>query len=468
MRIDKETLSPAVQEAINHPKGQPSEKTDETNAPEKSEAKVTVPAAPASQVTNNPPFPTLSPNATNNSPTQLNNLLDSLPSGLPSLPEPGDVFAPLPPLAGPGSSGQLPTAGLPPLTPQSGLPPMTPPIQPGPASQTGLQQPAAITPSQPTLPIATADPQPSTAPPQNVTPVDTPLSQNETSLYSSQNETLQETMASTEEAIEDDSDSTLHIQRPPAAQRSLVRDLPPFPEDADIVFEDMVQSLEVEEFQVMEVLGTAKRMFWAPLKDTAQQTAFENIVAFLHSLDLSPIRRALMEMGKTISQDIGNVYSNHLDELTRNGDLTADEQALYHLSAVQKEHIQGDIRSPFREFIERLEQLDQAQEQILNLLHEHISTQLGRLPPLLDAELLDKLDQVEEAQGIEASWRVLLAAMQAGLAYYQNEAADEVAQLTDAMEQFISQFEPTYTALLNRVIEVWSDRLMPPLQAITQ
>jgi hypothetical protein len=282
------------------------------------------------------------------------------------------------------------------------------------------------------------------------------------------NETLQETMASTEEAIEDDSDSTLHIQRPPAAQRSLVRDLPPFPEDADIVFEDMVQSLEVEEFQVMEVLGTAKRMFWAPLKDTAQQTAFENIVAFLHSLDLSPIRRALMEMGKTISQDIGNVYSNHLDELTRNGDLTADEQALYHLSAVQKEHIQGDIRSPFREFIERLEQLDQAQEQILNLLHEHISTQLGRLPPLLDAELLDKLDQVEEAQGIEASWRVLLAAMQAGLAYYQNEAADEVAQLTDAMEQFISQFEPTYTALLNRVIEVWSDRLMPPLQAITQ
>ena len=49
---------------------------------------------------------------------------------------------------------------------------------------------------------------------------------------------------------------------------------------------------------------------------------------------------------------------------------------------------------------------------------------------------------------------------------YQAEAPDETTQIVLALEQFISQFEPTYSAILNRILEIWTDKLLPPLEAL--
>lgn len=407
---------------------------------------------------NPPPFPSLTGNSVNSS---MNAILDSLPTmglpegGLPPLTggAPG-VFAPLPPLNATGSA-----TGLPSLLPPSPSNPaltaaLSPSMQSIPASTIGSQThlPATENQTNHTIakdPVAVSNPS-----------VDVSSTSHTSSPYAS-NESI-ETSDPTEEKI----DSTVHIRRPPEDQRALVRTLPTIQEDTDLVFEEMVQSLEMDEFAVMEVLGTAKKMFWAPLRNTTLQVANENIVAFLHTLDLSLIRGAILEMGRTLSTDISSVYHSHLSNLESSGSLTSDERVLYDLNPSQQERILSDIRSPFREYVERLEQLDQAKEMLLHLLHEHISAQLGRLPPLLDSALKVRLDAMEEAQGIEQSWKALLEVMRAGLSYYKEEAQEEVEHLLDAMEQFLSQFEPTYTALLNRIIEVWSDRLMPPLQAI--
>lgn len=389
-------------------------------------------------------FPPLTPES---KPAKVAAILDSLPlGGMPPLPPlTGDLLTPQTDTL-PGttpSSPQLP--GLPPLTPQigGGLPPM-PPLQPAAPIHT-LEGTSA-----PNIPAAS--PAATKQHTMEVAPSPTPEAP-------SSPQPAYETTPG--EVLE----STVHIKRPPEDQRALLKALPFAIEDTDLVFEDMVQTLEIDEFAVMEVLGTAKRLFWNPLRNTTLQLAYENIIAYLHTIDLSPVRRAVPLVAKQVCADLVSVYEQQVEELLQGKDPTPEDQARYQLDPAQQERILGDIRSPFREYIERLEQLDQAQEEMLHVLHERISMQLGRLPPLLAPELKEQLDQMEDAQGIEGIWRVQLEVTRIGLAYYKDEAEQEINQLLNAMEQFLAQFEPTYTALLNRIIEVWSDHLMPSLKA---
>ncbi|MCB9637740.1 MAG: Lrp/AsnC ligand binding domain-containing protein [Myxococcales bacterium] len=234
--------------------------------------------------------------------------------------------------------------------------------------------------------------------------------------------------------------------------------------DEDPTFEVMIETLEVDELRMVEVLGTVKRMFWSKLRDLSRQCSNENVIAFLHSLDLSPVRMAIRETSQEVVEAIADVYAQRLDEVADARQLDVSVQVQYILDQERRERILGDIRTPFREFVERLERLDQARDEMLLLLNDQISAQLSQQKPLLAAELLGKLGSFEEPGGIEMAWSLWLEALKRAMTLYQEEAPEESAQLVEAMEQFISQFEPTYSAILNRILEIWTDKLLPPLE----
>ena len=237
--------------------------------------------------------------------------------------------------------------------------------------------------------------------------------------------------------------------------------------DADLIFEDVLQSLEGEEYKVVEILSHIKRLFWTPLQETLQGGKFENIVAFLHSINLTPIRRAIRETAQQTLTSISDIYGQELESVADETGLTDGEKQLYQLTGEREERLLGDLRMPFREFVERLEQLDTALDEMLNVLTEEVSAKIGHQRPLLALPIVEKIGSIEEATGIESSWNIVLEASRLGLTSYAAEAPDEVQAFEHAMEQFISQFGPTYSAILVRVLEIWSDRLMPPLKAIS-
>ncbi len=236
--------------------------------------------------------------------------------------------------------------------------------------------------------------------------------------------------------------------------------------DEDPTFEVMIETLEVDELRMVEVLSAVKQMFWSKLRDLSRQCSNENVIAFLHSLDLSSIRMAIRETAQEVAEEIGEVYAQKLDELADARQLDMASRMKYILEQEHRDRIAGDIRTPFREFVERLERLDQARDSMLFLLNDQISAQLSRQKPLLSNALLEKLNQAEEPRGIELAWGLWLEALKRAMALYQAEAPEETAQLSLALEQFISQFDPTYSAILNRILEIWTDKLLPPLEAL--
>jgi len=236
--------------------------------------------------------------------------------------------------------------------------------------------------------------------------------------------------------------------------------------DEDPTFEVMIETLEVDELRMVEVLSAVKRMFWSKLRDLSSQCSNENVIAFLHSLDLSPIRMTLRETAQQVVDEIAEVYAQKLDEIADARQLDLASRVPYILDQERRDRITSDIRTPFREFVERLERLDQARDGMLLLLNDQISAQLSRQKPLLSASLLHKLQRVEEPRSIETAWALWLEALKRAMTLYQAEAPDETTQIVLALEQFISQFEPTYSAILNRILEIWTDKLLPPLEAL--
>ncbi len=228
----------------------------------------------------------------------------------------------------------------------------------------------------------------------------------------------------------------------------------------------MIESLEVDELRMVEVLSAVKRMFWSKLRDLSSQCSNENVIAFLHSLDLSPIRMTLRETAQQVVEEIAEVYAQKLDEIADARQLDVASRVPYILDPERRDRIASDIRTPFREFVERLERLDQARDSMLLLLNDQISAQLSRQKPLLSASLLHKLQRAEEPRSIETAWALWLEALKRAMTLYQAEAPEETAQMVLALEQFISQFEPTYSAILNRILEIWTDKLLPPLEAL--
>ena len=237
-------------------------------------------------------------------------------------------------------------------------------------------------------------------------------------------------------------------------------------QDSDPAFEELVETLETEELQMFEVLSTVKRMFWSPLRDLARGCSNENIIAFLHSVDVAPIRMAIRETAQEVVEAMADIYAQKLDEIADERNLDASIRVQYILDSERRERILGDIRNPFREFVERLERLDQARDEVLMLLNDQISAQLNKQRIMLSPSLLEYTQRVEEARGIEGAWQLWCDALKQGMALYTEEAPEETEQLLQSMEQFISQFEPTYGAILNRILEIWTDKLIPPLEAL--
>jgi hypothetical protein len=134
------------------------------------------------------------------------------------------------------------------------------------------------------------------------------------------------------------------------------------------------------------------------------------------------------------------------------------------LSDKERELLIAELRNPFREYVERLEHLDQNAEcLILKIEQMPVSQRTKLLSPILPINLKRLLDQRTEARGIESAWRSLLACLRDN-ALPPHAPVIEIEELQKAMEQFFSQLEPTYSVVLYRIIELWSDRLLSPIK----
>jgi len=243
----------------------------------------------------------------------------------------------------------------------------------------------------------------------------------------------------------------------------LLKELPKEILDADLVLEDVMQSLEPEEFKMMEVLGNAKRMFWGPLKDVIPFEKSESLGEFLEYWNLSPIRLAIRETAHQLVAVIASIYHQELEEHAGSSSLPPAEIDALRLDSQRQANLLTIIRNPFREFIERLEQLDQAKDALLHSLKEDAALSEHREQTLFLQDIAKELEQLEEAQGIETIWSLLLDSIKKGMSGLSGEVAEEVEEMGRTMEAFSSQFEPTYSAILDRILEIWSEQLTPSL-----
>ncbi len=234
--------------------------------------------------------------------------------------------------------------------------------------------------------------------------------------------------------------------------------------DADLVFEEIVQELEGDDFKIFEVLSTVRREFWAPLRSAFHDLEARSIKKVLQTLDLSPMRRSVRESIRDVGVSLFLTYEEYVNETAESLGISEEQMSYLMLESKERELLLGELRSPFREYIERLESLDEArdllQEQMASL---SVSQRSRVLSPLLSSTVKRRLEQHQEARGIEAAWRVLHEEI-GRFASRQTILKDEFQEFVLAMEQFLSQLEPTYSAILNRIVEVWSDRLVATLE----
>jgi hypothetical protein len=212
----------------------------------------------------------------------------------------------------------------------------------------------------------------------------------------------------------------------------------------DPIFEELMQGLEDQEFQLCEVLSAVRRSFWEPVRTAFLQLDTRNLQKMLRSMDLSPMRRSIRDMVSDVGASLFATYHQLLEDLAERGI--------------------AELRNPFREYVERLEHLDQNAEcLILKIEQMPVSQRTKLLSPILPINLKRLLDQRTEARGIESAWRSLLACLRDN-ALPPHAPVIEIEELQKAMEQFFSQLEPTYSVVLYRIIELWSDRLLSPIK----
>lgn len=234
--------------------------------------------------------------------------------------------------------------------------------------------------------------------------------------------------------------------------------------DADLVFEEIVQELEGDDFKIFEVLSTIRREFWAPLRSAFQVLEARSLKKVLLTLDLAPMRRSIRESIRDVGVSLFQTYEAYVDETAASLGISDEQKSYLMLESKERELLLGELRSPFREYIERLEHLDEARDFLQEQMAALSASQRSRLlAPLLSSTTKRRLEQHQEAKGIEAAWRVLHEEI-GKFAGKQTVLTEEFGEFLDAMDQFLSQLEPTYTAILNRIVEVWSDRLVATLE----
>ncbi|TNE52145.1 MAG: hypothetical protein EP343_01740 [Deltaproteobacteria bacterium] len=234
--------------------------------------------------------------------------------------------------------------------------------------------------------------------------------------------------------------------------------------DADLVFEEIVQELEGDDFKIFEVLSTVRREFWAPLRAAFHDLEARSIKKVLQTLDLSPMRRSVRESIRDVGVSLFQTYEEYVNETAEFLGISDEQKSYLMLESKERELLLGELRSPFREYIERLESLDEARDLLQEQIASLSASQRSRiLSPLLSSAMKRRLEQHQEARGIEAAWRVLHEEI-GRFASKQTILKDEFQEFVLAMEQFLSQLEPTYSAILNRIVEVWGDRLVATLE----
>lgn len=229
--------------------------------------------------------------------------------------------------------------------------------------------------------------------------------------------------------------------------------------DSDDVYEEIVLSLEGEEMRLMDALGTARRLFWSPLRDGFVSLELTQLLPLLRSIQFAPMRLAINDLVGDVIISMVRSYHGFLHELLEAKGLQAS--AFKELFITKKNHgaLTLALRMPFREYISRLEQLDVSRDELLSSLEAtgYLSSAGGS--PLMSLDTQAALAQRQEAQGIEDAWRVTLDAIR------ERHASDSYAELDDFLdsyEKFLDQLGFVYSAVLNRVLEVWNDHLVGP------
>ncbi|MEM1009640.1 MAG: hypothetical protein AAGJ35_11615, partial [Myxococcota bacterium] len=238
-------------------------------------------------------------------------------------------------------------------------------------------------------------------------------------------------------------------------------------QDADPAFEEIVDALGSDELQIVEVLSTLKRSFWSPLKTLISSCNPHGIFPFATSLHIQSIQNSAQSTTTELVHSIVSIYSQKLEDISQIHALHEEVKQRYHLGEKRRERLFGDIQTPFREYTERLEALILVHQQFLTWMEEHEELLL-QTKALLAPSLIDTLLLVEEPSGIEMAWKMWLEALKQAKQDQHLRNVKLYEQWTLCIEQFIVQFEPTYTAILHRILEVWMDKLLPPLKALAQ
>ena len=139
---------------------------------------------------------------------------------------------------------------------------------------------------------------------------------------------------------------------------------------------------------------------------------------------------------------------------------------MYQLNPKQREHAFATLRSPFREYIDRLEHFDLLLESTQEKMDEMTPSARKKMERSLCSQALEEqLKSFEQAQGLEKAWRCFQEKAQKNVAILDS-SIEEMDELMEAMEKFLSQLEPTYSAILYRVLDLWEEHLMGPVKPL--
>ncbi len=221
--------------------------------------------------------------------------------------------------------------------------------------------------------------------------------------------------------------------------------------EGDPVFEELVQSLADEELVLLEIFGPLKKFFWRPIEEVIERINFSTIPEVIQTLELQPIRKSIRILIEETFLKLSELYER---ESSGSAEKPESFESL----------VKIELKLPLREYIERLEQFDNSREKVLSFFSSlDVNSLSPWLKPLLSEELGAQLKSYTEAKGIEFAWKTLVRALESLGENSSLQLPESYEEFISDAQNFISQFEPTYSAFLSKVIELWADKLSPLL-----